>query len=100
MTKSELVDAIVARGQLQKFRVEQVVDCVFDAMAGALQAGEDIEVRGFGSFTVRSYEPYAGRNPRTGQSVNVPAKRLPFFRVGKDLRRVVDEGRVVPSTGR
>ena len=100
MTKSELVDAIVARGQLQKFRAEQVVDCVFDAMAGALQAGEDIEVRGFGSFRVRSYEPYAGRNPRTGQPVNVPAKRLPFFRVGKDLRMVVDEGRAVPITGR
>jgi integration host factor subunit beta len=100
MTKSELVDAVLARGLLPRFRVEEVVDCVFDAMTDALQTGEGIEVRGFGSFTVRPYKPYVGRNPRTGQSVDVPAKRLPFFKVGKDLRTVVHEGRTVPITGR
>jgi integration host factor subunit beta len=90
MTKSELVEAISARGELTKARAELVVNCIFDAMVHALQAGEGIEIRGFGSFSVRPYKPYAGRNPRTGEPVPVPAKRLPFFKVGKELRELVN----------
>ena len=90
MTKSELIEAIAARGELTKARAEMVVNCVFDAMTEALQRGEGIEIRGFGSFTVRPYKPYDGRNPRTGQPVPVPAKRLPFFKVGKELKERVD----------
>lgn len=90
MTKSELIEAIAARGDLTKARAEMVVNCVFDAMTEALQKGEGIEIRGFGSFTVRPYKPYDGRNPRTGQPVPVPAKRLPFFKVGKELKERVD----------
>ena len=90
MTKSELVEAIAARANLTKSRAELVVNCVFNSMIGALQEGEGIEIRGFGSFTVRPYRPYAGRNPRTGQEVSVPAKRLPFFKVGKELREIVN----------
>ncbi|MBX3130349.1 MAG: integration host factor subunit beta [Polyangiaceae bacterium] len=93
MTKSELIEAIAARGELTKARAEQVVNCVFDAMTEALQRGEGIEIRGFGSFTVRPYKPYAGRNPRTGQPVPVPAKRLPFFKVGKELKELVNNSR-------
>ena len=93
MTKSELIEAISARGELTKARAEQVVNCVFDAMTQALQRGEGIEIRGFGSFSVRDYPPYAGRNPRTGQPVSVPAKRLPFFKVGKELKELVNESR-------
>ena len=69
MTKSELIDAIAARADLTKARAEMVVNCVFDTMTGALQDGQGIEIRGFGSFTVRPYKPYDGRNPRTGQPV-------------------------------
>ena len=93
MTKSELIDAIAARADLTKARAEMVVNCVFDTMTSALQAGEGIEIRGFGSFTVRPYKPYDGRNPRTGQPVPVPAKRLPFFKVGKELKELVNESR-------
>ena len=93
MTKSELIEAIAARGELTKARAELVVNCVFDAMTEALQHGEGIEIRGFGSFTVRPYKPYDGRNPRTGQPVPVPAKRLPFFKVGKELKELVNNSR-------
>lgn len=93
MTKSELIEAIAGRASLTKARAEQAVNCVFDAMTEALQRGEGIEIRGFGSFTVRPYKPYSGRNPRTGQAVMVPAKRLPFFKVGKELRELVNESR-------
>jgi integration host factor subunit beta len=93
MTKSELIDAIAARLELTKARAETVVNCIFDTMTSSLRAGEGIEIRGFGSFTVRPYKPYDGRNPRTGQPVPVPAKRLPFFKVGKELKELVDESR-------
>ena len=93
MTKSELIEAIAARGELTKARAEMVVNCVFDSMTEALQRGEGIEIRGFGSFTVRPYKPYDGRNPRTGQPVPVPAKRLPFFKVGKELKELVNNSR-------
>jgi integration host factor subunit beta len=93
MTKSEMIDAIAARAELTKARAEMVVNCVFDTMTEALQHGDGIEIRGFGSFTVRPYKPYDGRNPRTGQPVPVPAKRLPFFKVGKELKELVDESR-------
>jgi integration host factor subunit beta len=100
MTKSELIDALAAtRTDLTKARAELVVNCVFDAMTEALQRGEGIEIRGFGSFTVRPYKPYSGRNPRTGQPVEVPAKRLPFFKVGKDLKEIVNNSRHLPITG-
>ena len=90
MTKSELIDAIAARADLTKARAEMVVNCVFDTMTGALQKGQGIEIRGFGSFTVRRYKPYDGRNPRTGQPVPVPHKQLPFFKVGKELKEIVN----------
>ncbi len=99
MTKSELIDAMAARSDLTKARAELVVNCVFDAMTEALQRGEGIEIRGFGSFTVRPYKPYSGRNPRTGEPVPVPAKRLPFFKVGKELKELVNNSRHLAITG-
>jgi integration host factor subunit beta len=100
MTKSELIDALAAqRTDLTKARAELVVNCVFDAMIEALQRGEGIEIRGVGSFTVRPYKPYSGRNPRTGEPVDVPAKRLPFFKVGKELKEIVNGSRHLPITG-
>lgn len=92
MTKSELIDAVARRSKITKSRAEQVVNCIFDAMAASLERGDGIEIRGFGSFTVREYKAYNGRNPRTGQTVSVPPKRLPFFKVGKELKELVNGG--------
>jgi integration host factor subunit beta len=90
MTKSELIEAVASRLSLPKGKAELVVNCVFDTMVNALQSGDGIEIRGFGSFTVRSYKAYDGRTPRTGEPVHVQPKKLPFFKVGKDLRERVD----------
>jgi integration host factor subunit beta len=90
VTKSQLIDAVAQRSSITKSRAEQVVNCVFEAMTQALEAGDGIEIRGFGSFTVRHYPAYLGRNPRTGKPVPVPAKRLPFFKVGKELKELVN----------
>lgn len=92
MTKSELIDAVAQRTKITKSRAEHVVNCVFNAMTAALENGEGIEIRGFGSFTVRHYKSYNGRNPRTGKPVPVPEKRLPFFKVGKELKELVNGG--------
>ena len=90
VTKSELIDKISEQLKLPNGEAEQIVTCIFDAMVSALQNGDGIEIRGFGSFTVRQYKAYEGRNPRTGETVHVAPKRLPFFKVGKDLRERVN----------
>lgn len=92
MTKSELVDAVAERLKLPRGKAEFIVNCVFDSMVEALRKGQGIEIRGFGSFTVREYKSYEGRNPRSGAPVHVAPKRLPFFRVGKELRERVNAG--------
>lgn len=91
MTKSELIDAVAKRTKITKSRAELVVNCIFETMTTSLERGEGIEIRGFGSFTVRDYKPYSGRNPRTGKPVPVPEKRLPFFKVGKELKELVNQ---------
>ena len=91
MTKSELIEAIAARGELTKARAEMVVNCVFDAMTEALQQGDGIEIRGFGSFSVNHRPPRMGRNPRSGEAVAIPEKRVPHFKPGKALREAVDK---------
>jgi integration host factor subunit beta len=90
MTKSELIELISNKIKLPKGKAEQIVNCIFDSMVDALKKGEGIEIRGFGSFTVREYKSYEGRNPRTGTPVHVAPKRLPFFKVGKELRERVN----------
>ena len=90
MTKSELIERIAENLKLPAGKAEAIVNCVFDSMVKALERGEGIEIRGFGSFTVRDYKSYEGRNPRTGEPVHVAPKRLPFFKVGKDLRERVN----------
>ena len=92
MTKSELIEAVAVRSNITKSRAELVVNCIFDAMTAALERNEGIEIRGYGSFTVRKYHAYDGRNPRTGKAVSVPEKRLPFFKVGKELKALVNRG--------
>lgn len=97
MTKADLIAAVADRLKLPVGRAELIVDQIFDCMVAALNRGEGIEIRGFGSFSIREYRAYQGRNPRTGEAVNVKPKRLAFFRVGKELRERVNEGRRAPA---
>ncbi|MDB4981731.1 MAG: histone family protein DNA-binding protein [Myxococcales bacterium] len=93
MTKSDLVDALCEAQKMPKGRAELLVNVIFDSMEASLRRGERIEIRGFGSFEIREYRAYEGRNPRTGSAVAVRPKRLPFFKVGKELKeRVNDAG--------
>ncbi len=96
MTKSELFEKISESLKLPAGKAELIVNCVFDSMVAALERGEGIEIRGLGSFTVREYKAYEGRNPRTGETVHVAPKRLPFFKVGKDLRERVNAATGTP----
>lgn len=89
MTKSELIESVARQLKITKSRAEQVVNCVFDTMVESLKRGDGIEIRGFGSFTVRDCRPYEGRNPRTGEPVAVSQKRKPHFKVGKELKELV-----------
>lgn len=93
MTKGELTDAIAVRGDITTAQAEAVVNCVFDAMIEALLRGETIEIRGFGTMTVRRHPAYEGHNPRTGARVHVDEKRSPYFKVAKELRERVDASR-------
>jgi len=90
VNKAELALEVAKRAQVSQKVAKVVLDAVFDEMAKALREGERIEIRGFGSFVPREYGSYQGRNPKTGEPVNVPPKRLPYFKVGKELREKVD----------
>ncbi len=90
MTKADLINIIAEKAHLQHKQAETAVNLVFDMMADALKRDDRIEIRGFGSFVNRSYGSYQGRNPKTGQVVQVPPKRVPFFKVGKELKEMVD----------
>ena len=94
MTKSDLIDLLCETQKLPKGRAELLVHVIFDSLEAALKRGERIEIRGFGSFELRDYRGYDGRNPRTGSAVAVKPKRLPFFKVGKELKERVNEGRL------
>ena len=90
MNKSELVEALANENGLTYKRAEEIVNLIFDAMADTLSSGGRIEIRGFGSFVVKDYKSYMGRNPKTGEVIKVRPKRLPFFKVGKELRERVN----------
>lgn len=94
MTKADLIAVVADKLKFPWARAELLVDQIFSCMTQALQQGEGIEIRGFGSFTVREYKAYEGRNPRTGDTVHVKPKRLAFFKVGKELRERVNQGRL------
>ena len=90
MNRSELIQTLGKDTGLTLKMAEAVVNTVFDDMANALVKGERLEVRGFGSFKLKNYEGYKGRNPKTGDIIKVKPKRLPFFKCGKDLKERVD----------
>ncbi|MDP7110665.1 MAG: HU family DNA-binding protein [Myxococcota bacterium] len=91
MTKSELIDAVTDTANIPRKRAEEVVNLIFESMKESLIAGDRIEIRGFGSFKTKHYEPYMGRNPKTGRLIEVKAKVLPVFKVGKELKNRVND---------
>ena len=90
MTKAELVDKVAATLQLPKHQTETVVTLFWQCIIDALGAGDKVELRGFGSFRLRHRAPRTGRNPKTGALVQIPAKQVPWFTVGKALRALVN----------
>lgn len=90
MNKADLVNELKNQNGFTRQQSEFIVDTFFDTMADALSKGERVEIRGFGSIFVKSYKSYTGRNPKTGDPVQVKPKKLPFFRCGKELKERVD----------
>ena len=90
MTKAELVEEVSRVSDLTKKHSEMIVDTVFRSIIEALQRGEKIELRGFGSFRLRQREPRKGRNPKTGDKVDVPPKKVPYFKPGKELKELIN----------
>lgn len=93
MKKTDLISAIATQANLTHLQAESVVNITFDSMINALYEDERIEIRGFGSFANRNYKSYEGRNPKTGKTLKVPPKKVPFFKTGKELKKMVDEGK-------
>lgn len=89
MNKSELIELLSLKRGISLKKSEDVVNTIFDSMASAMMSGDRIEIRGFGSFVINEYKSYTGRNPKTGESISVKPKKLPFFKVGKELKERV-----------
>ncbi|MBA3323426.1 MAG: HU family DNA-binding protein [Pyrinomonadaceae bacterium] len=98
MTKAELVDDVARAAELTKKDAERLVEIVFESIIDTLNQGEKIELRGFGSFRVRERGARRGRNPKTGDPVDIPAKRVPYFKPGKELKELINEdGATTPA---
>ena len=91
MNKSQLIEALAQEINLPLREASPITNTILDTMVEALASGDSIEIRGFGSFVVKDYESYTGRNPKTGESIKVPPKKLPFFKGGKDLKERVNK---------
>ena len=100
MTKAELVEDVARAAELTKKDAERLVEIVFESIIETLNSGEKIELRGFGSFRVRERGARRGRNPKTGDPVDIPAKRVPYFKPGKELKELINEpgAGAAPST--
>src|SRR3712207_85901 len=96
MTKAELVEDVARAAELTKKDAERLVEIVFESIIETLNHGEKIELRGFGSFRVRERGARRGRNPKTGDPVDIPAKRVPYFKPGKELKELINEGGGAP----
>jgi len=90
MNKSDLIEVLSEGENLTKAKAEEVVNLVFAEMTNSLVAGDRVEIRGLGSFKLKSYAGYKGRNPKTGKQIKVKPKKLPFFKCGKELKERVD----------
>ena len=100
MTKAELVEEVSRVSDLTKKHSEVIVDTVFKSIVDALHRGEKIELRGFGSFRLRRREPRKGRNPKTGDKVDVPPKKVPYFKPGKELKDLINREADAPAQRR
>lgn len=89
MNKSELVEQLATQKDISNKRAEEIVNLIFASMTEALAEGDRIEIRGLGSFVIKDYGSYTGRNPKTGETITVRPKKLPFFKVGKELKERV-----------
>ncbi len=96
MTKAALVEEVARVADLTKKHSEVIVDAVVHSIINALHRGEKIELRGFGSFRIRRREPRKGRNPKTGDRVDVPSKRVPYFKPGKELKDLINSEEIAP----
>jgi integration host factor subunit beta len=90
VNKAELATEVSRKAKVSNKVAKVVVDAVFEEMVKALRRGDRVEIRGFGSFVIRNYGSYQGRNPKTGETVSVSPKKLPYFKVGKELKERVD----------
>jgi len=90
MTKSDLITLLSTKNNLTEVQAARIVNLIFDGFKDALAKGDRIEIRGFGSFVIREYKSYAGRNPKTGEIVEVKLKRLPYFKVGKEIKGLIN----------
>ena len=90
MNKSELIEKLAEKSGLNTIQSEEVVNLIYRKMKDTMVNGGRIEIRGFGSFVVKEYQSYQGRNPKTGEKIAVPPKKLPFFKVGKELKERID----------
>ncbi len=90
LNKSEIINLVSEKAKIAHKLAEDIVELIFDSMTETLKMGGRIEIRGFGSFVVKEYNSYRGRNPRTGESIQVKPKKLPFFKVGKELKETVN----------
>lgn len=100
MNKSELIEALAEKINVPIREAGSITNALIDTMSEALAKGDSIEIRGFGSFVVKEYGSYTGRNPKTGEKIKVSPKKLPFFKVGKDLREQVNQKRKPKKTGK
>lgn len=91
MTKAELVEEVASMTDLTKKHAEIIVNTVFESIVNSLRSGDKIELRGFGSFRIRQRGPRIGRNPKTGDQVAVPAKKIPYFKPGKELKELLNQ---------
>jgi integration host factor subunit beta len=91
MTKADLVERVAHEADMTKKDAEQLVEIIFESIVNTLNKGEKIELRGFGSFRVRERNARKGRNPKTGTAVNIPAKRVAYFKPGKELKDIINK---------
>ncbi len=97
MTKAELIEEVARVVEVTRKDSEVIVDAIFESVVRALRNGDKIEIRGFGSFRTRQRQPRIGRNPKTGARVEVPSKRIPYFKPSKELKDLVNEGAQAPA---
>ncbi len=91
MTKANLVETVAKEADMTKKDAEQLVEIIFESIIGSLNKGEKIELRGFGSFRIRERDARKGRNPKTGEAVDIPAKRVAYFKPGKELKEIINK---------